>query len=61
MFMFGSDGQGGYRILGIIIIATALLTVFIRIAGSGSLFGAVEPKDEDEVVKARELSPTESI
>ena len=58
MFMFGDSGKTGYRNLGIIIMASALLSVFIKIKGAGSIFGNDDSADSDEappVAKGEEL------
>ena len=52
MFMFGDSGKTGYRNLGIIIMCSALLSVFIRIKGAGSIFGNDDQtEDEDKAAK----------
>ena len=58
MFMFGDSGKTGYRNLGIIIMASALLSVFIKIKGAGSIFGNDDSGESDEappVAKGEEL------
>merc|ERR1719486_304890 len=58
MFMFGDAGKTGYRNLGIIIMASALLSVFIKIKGAGSIFGNDDSGESDEappVAKGEEL------
>ena len=41
MFMLGNDGPGGYRLLGLVIMASGFLSVFLRIKDQGSIFGNV--------------------
>lgn len=41
MFMLGNDGPGGYRLLGLVIMASGFLSVFLRIKDQGSMFGNV--------------------
>ena len=53
MFMFGDSGKTGYRNLGIIIMASALLSVFIKIKGAGSLFGNDDSTEGDEAPAAK--------
>merc|ERR1711939_1247612 len=53
MFMFGDSGKTGYRNLGIIIMASALLSVFIKIKGAGSLFGNDDSTEGDEAPSAK--------
>merc|ERR1719199_1798736 len=53
MFMFGDAGKTGYRNLGIIIMASALLSVFIKIKGVGSTFGNDDSAESDEAPAAK--------
>merc|ERR1719353_2804215 len=53
MFMFGDAGKTGYRNLGIIIMASAVLSVFIKIKGAGSLFGNDDSTEGDEAPAAK--------
>ena len=53
MFMFGDSGKTGYRNLGIIIMASALLSVFIKITGAGRLFGNDDSTEGDEAPAAK--------
>jgi len=53
MFMFGDAGKTGYRNLGIIIMASAGLSVFVKIKGVGSIFGNDDSAESDEAPVAK--------
>jgi len=52
LFMFGSDGDAGYRLLGVVICACSSLSVFLRIKDQGSLFGNVVAAPKDGGIEA---------